>query len=360
MENRSAWLGMTVLLLGGCGGGDTVTVSNGNITVPVPSDIRQIAAIETSALELEIAVNEQAPVSVPNQGADVWSAQVDIPENQSNEVLLAWYTNVDGSRLLLADFAATVSSQQEELSVSNYSTQGARFDNDGDDRSNLLELRENRNPLDRIDLTIPFSEATFLSPSIGVSPINDAETSGDDIGDVTGGSQFSVWHDGQFLKFLVCVRDEAVFSDGGNPDSPFFEYWHDDGVEIYIDAGNDATPNSPFDTQNDFQFVYTPDPTQSGSYTNAVNLSNDSGNRPICPDGTCSTHTFRATANCAYELAAQLDMSALGLTSGSEFGLDIELTDDDNGGLREAKYAWIGVENDSFLRPYSFAKVQLE
>ena len=353
---------LTALVVTGCGGDSRVEISDGGISVELPERLRNISAINTSSLILDVSVNDGAPVRVTNQATDIWQASVVVPIGQANDIKLEWSANVSGQSILLADFSTQVGPTQDNLSISSsdYQTTGARFNIDNDGFSNLQELAENRNPLDRIDLVIPQSNAVFLSPSIGFNEIEDSEVSNEIIGDETAESMFAVWHDNQSLNFLMCIQDSSVVSDGSDVNNLNDEYWHDDGVEIYIDAANDATAGSQFDTNNDFQFVYSPDPDQTDQYTNQVRLSNNSGARPICPDGSCSTHTFLVRAGCAYELAVQLDMAALGLSSGSELGLDIEILDDDNGGLRDRKYAWIGSVNDSFIFPFGFGKVRLE
>lgn len=352
-----------VAVIAGCGGESSIDLrEEGTVGVELPGQLRRIAALDSTSLTLEVTVNDGNPVRVSNQSSEIWEARVSVPVDQSNDIKIEWSTTAEGQKVLLADFDTQVGITQETLTVNDnsYSSTGSRFNIDEDPYPNIQEVDENRNPLDRIDLVIPRSSATFLSPSIGFQEIEDSEVSNEIVGDETANSLFAVWHDDTQLKFLMCIQDSAIVSDGSSADAPNDEYWHDDGVEIYIDAGNDATAGSPFDTVNDFQFVYSPDPGQTGQYTNDIRLSNNSGARPICPDGSCSSHNFNSRAGCGYELAVQLDLAALGLSSGSEFGLDVEIIDDDTGGLRERKYAWIGSTNDSFIFPFSFGKVTLE
>lgn len=355
--------GLTAVLVVGCGGESKIDLSGeGSVGVQLPGQLRRIAALDSDSLNLEVTVNDNDPVRVSNQPGDVWEARVGVPVDQANDIKVEWSTIVSNEKVLLADFTTQVGASQETLVVSDssYSSSGSRFNIDNDPFSNLQEVDENRNPLDRIDLVIPRSNATFLSPSIGVRELEDPEVSNEIVGNETAESKFAVWHDDTQLKFLMCIQDSAIFNDGSNADAPNNEYWHDDAIEIYIDAGNDATAGSPFDTANDFQFVYSPEVGQSGQYTNDVRLSNNSGARPICPNGSCSSHSFNSRAGCGYELAVQFDLAALGLSAGSEFGLDVEILDDDSGGLRERKYAWIGSTNDSFIFPFSFGKVRLD
>ena len=349
---------IAAFFLVGCGAESELKIDDGIVSVPMPERLRQASAIDTSNLILEVSVNGGAAATARNQSGSEWTTQVDVPTDNvdPNVITVRWLANVGGSQIMLADFVSTIGSEQDVLTVEGYNED---FDEDFDGRTNLLELSENRNPLDRIDLVIPFTNATFLPTSIGFRELNRSTDESEDrasLGNETEESAFSVWHDGQSLNFLVCVQDSVVSEDSVIfENGRFLNYWHDDGVEIYIDAGNNAVEGNNFDTQDDFQFVYNP-----GQNASQVQLSNNSGDRPICPMGSCSSHRFLDTVNCAYELSVEYDLQALGLSSGSEFGLDVEITDDDNNGLRDRKYAWIGVENDSFISPFTFGKVRLE
>ena len=169
------------LIAAGCGGDSRVSFENeGTVGVELPGQLRRIAALDNTTLTLEVTVNDGSPVRVSNQSTDSWQATVSVPKDQPNDIKLEWSTTAQGQKVLLADFDTQVGATQESLTVndSSYSTSGAdRFNLDNDPFTNLQEVDENRNPLDRIDLVIPRSDATFLSPSIGFNEVEDSEVS---------------------------------------------------------------------------------------------------------------------------------------------------------------------------------------
>ena len=54
-----------------------------------------------------------------------------------------------------------------------------------------------------------------------------------------------------------------------------------------------------------------------------------------------------------------MPLAELNMTPGTAIGFDIEITDDDNGGLRDGSSAWIGFDDRSDLDPSTFGTITL-
>ena len=72
-----------------------------------------------------------------------------------------------------------------------------------------------------------------------------------------------------------------------------------------------------------------------------------------------STGFFNNSSSCEYELEVTLPLAELNMTPGTAIGFDIEITDDDNGGLRDSSSGWIGFDDRSDLDPSTFGTITL-
>jgi hypothetical protein len=159
---------------------------------------------------------------------------------------------------------------------------------------------------------------------IGGSPAD-----GDDIS-----GNFKVMYSASTLYVLYVVTDDTIVRDSGDA------LWHDDSVEIYIDS--DFSRGASYDDddrhfhmragESTFGFGVTSAPLPAGSQ-----LASD-----ITPNG--------------YVVEAAFPLAGLGIdpNSGDPFGLDVQLNDDDNGGLRERNYAWSSRLDIMYYAPSSF------
>ena len=269
-----------------------------------------------------------------------------MPADQNNEVELSWFAIIENNRVLLADFTTTVPVGTNVINVANYNSAGERFDADGDGRSNLSEAKDNRNPLSQIDLQVPL--LTTFGGQFGLITDDgfDQDLSGDDP-EQDEDSSFILRHDGDNLIVYVCGQDQTLVGDS-LPDNG--QYWHDDTVFIFLDGAD--SNNSSFDGIDDFQLAFVRD-------TAEMIVSKGAGNQ-FCPAGSCVTHTFfNNVSSCEYELTVTLPLADLNMTPGSPIGFDIEITDDDNGELRDGSRAWIGFNDRSDLDPSTFGTINL-
>jgi len=345
---KSVLLGSAVVMaLTACDSESTVQLDGDQLTTPIPSPIRQIAALSALRLELQVSVNGEIRREVPVSGnEDQITTIVLLPADQNNEVELAWNAIISGQDVLLADFSTVVAAGTSQLNVSNYNSTGARFDADSDGRTNLQEARDNRNLLSPFDLQVPLQTgfggafASITDDGIDMDNSGDAENEDEP-------STFSLRYDGNDLVVYVCGKDETLQGDNLGTDG---QYWHDDTVFVFLDGAD--SDNSSYDGVDDFQLAFVRD-------TGEMIVSKGSNNQ-FCPNGECISHSFFSNSSaCEYELNVNLPLADLNITPGSPVGFDIEITDDDNGGLREGASAWIGFDDRSDLNPATFGTINL-
>jgi hypothetical protein len=152
----------------------------------------------------------------------------------------------------------------------------------------------------------------------------------DDTTDFSGNWQ-ALW-DSAGLYFIVDITDDVLVNDSDN-------WYEDDGVEIYIDAGNEK--ETTYDG-NDHQIVI-----EYGSDT----IYDTKGNL-----GTGATSAIVDTED-GYTAEAFIPWSALGLdpAAGYFIGLDVHGIDDDaGGGGNDGKLAWFTTLDESYRNPSLF------
>lgn len=329
--------------LSACDSTSTIATTSDGMVVSLPTELRDVRAVRTNDLQLQVSVNGNLIRTVPVADQDEVSLDIQIPDGQANEITLSWFAVIDNQTILLADITRTVSDSESEIAVSNYNSTGDRFDEDEDGRTNLSEVRDKRNPLSEIDLEVPLSNATFLPANTTITNDGiDGNTSGDPKGNDLD-SRFSLWHDGSNLNLYVCGQDQ-VLSESSD------QYWHDDTVFVFIDGAD--SDSATYDGVDDYQIAFV-------RSTEELIVSKGSGNAG-CGDGSCITFSFfNNSSSCQYELSASFSMASMNMTPGENFGFDIEFTDDDNGGLREDSSAWIGFNDSSDVDPRTFGTAQL-
>ncbi|MBE3040092.1 MAG: SMP-30/gluconolactonase/LRE family protein, partial [Chloroflexi bacterium] len=154
-------------------------------------------------------------------------------------------------------------------------------------------------------------------------------------------SEWRAMWDANYLYILVDVNDDIHYND-----SDYSTPWLDDAVELYIDADNSM--GSTYDGTHDYELIFRwNDPDIHLGVYSATNISG----MTFAMVNRTGGHVFEA----------KLPWSAMGVAMGmgSQFGLDVHLCDDDDGGDREAKKAWHVTNDNAWQWPYMLATVQL-
>lgn len=141
-------------------------------------------------------------------------------------------------------------------------------------------------------------------------------TTNDDIG-----GNFRGLYDDENIYLLITVRDDILVNDSGEV------FWRDDVIELFTD-GN-LSQGSSYDGVDDMQlfFRWNDDVVESGVFSIGV------------PPGL--DWAMIDTAN-GYRLEVAIPRSQIGISeSNLQFGIDVHVSDDDDGGdIRESKIAW--------------------
>lgn len=130
---------------------------------------------------------------------------------------------------------------------------------------------------------------------------------------------YKVSYDGTHLYLLVNVIDDDLQNDGGN-------VWENDGVELYIDIGNDKAGAYGADDYQ-YTFVYNDAPT--------VNESQHAATAGV-------SYAESVTAG-GYIVEVSIPWTTLGggaPSASDEIGFDVKINDDDGGGGRDHELAW--------------------
>jgi len=166
--------------------------------------------------------------------------------------------------------------------------------------------------------------------------------------------QWSAVHDGEYLYLAVRVMDDQIINDS-DP-----QLWHDDSIELFFDGDNSRSVE--YDQLDDLQLVFT-----NGS---VVVSGVNSNSIPADIDYVISAEKFQSDigsglysgASGGYNLELRVPLAQIGFTIGNLSGFNVQVNDDDNGGVRDAKVSWVGISNRdrSWRSPRFFGAVRVE
>lgn len=138
-----------------------------------------------------------------------------------------------------------------------------------------------------------------------------------------GNNNWRAMHDGTYLYILVTVYNEPFYE----LESDSTDAWQDDSVEVFFDIGNEKA--STYDS-NDYQKVYT--------YAGNSNAGSSSAANMVTAFATNRDNRFGDATQSHYEI--RVKMSSISMPIGTEFGFDVHINDDDDGGNRDTKWGW--------------------
>lgn len=153
------------------------------------------------------------------------------------------------------------------------------------------------------------------------------------------GSWRALW-DSTYLYVLVEVSDESLQNDSGST------WWEDDTVEIFIDP--DYSHDTTYDGVNDYQLgLRVFDSTVHPGLNSQTNTSG------ILSTVLTSTGSYVAEVAVPWALLGGPPLSYTGI------GFEVQINDDDDGGGRDGKLAWYGVDDQASVNPSAFGISQL-
>jgi len=199
------------------------------------------------------------------------------------------------------------------------------------------------NPLESICKTnlVPTIDG-LIDPLWDLLPVQEIDhlLTGTSTGDQDISADYKMTWDDNALYFLVQVEDDMLINDSGIT-RPYF----DDGIEIYIDGGNDKS--NSYDA-NDHQYIFRWNDNNiyeyPGGNQNPIGVTSGWS-------GTGSSYT--------YEM--KIEWSAIGVSPASILGFDVHINDDDTGGnQRDAKLTWTPlVADNAWQDPSVFGEILL-
>ncbi len=141
------------------------------------------------------------------------------------------------------------------------------------------------------------------------------------------------------MYLFISITDDALFNDSGTA------WYNDDGVEVFIDGGNEKT--AAYDG-NDFQLAFI--------WDRIVWQEGGNNKSPV----TDINYTMSKTTD-GYTLEIEIPWSSLKTTPsiGATVGFDLGVNDDDNGAGRENKISWNQKTDIGWQNPSVFGEVVL-
>ncbi|MEE9352463.1 MAG: sugar-binding protein [Thiotrichaceae bacterium] len=145
--------------------------------------------------------------------------------------------------------------------------------------------------------------------------------------------------DSQNLYLTVKVYDDILVSDSNNPTD-------DDSIEFFIDADNSR--KGKYDKINDFHYIFSWN-SDHITYLGPHSPKNASTDFPV---------EMAKTAD-GYLLNATIPWSILRIKPriSRRIGIDVIVNDDDDGGKRDGRVAWVSADNTTHTNPRSFGVV---
>lgn len=325
---------------------------------------------------------------VPLDAQQEWSGTILWQTEQGDEVL---------DVLSASAFVQGASPDVQDISPDGYARD---TDSDGDGVNNLTELVLGTSPLNVTDASTDFLSAQVRVPRVAPSqaPIIDGQAGDyapgttDFVGewenavssDINGsrlslanlmhtspgvvrdgGSENHHWlalHDGTWLYVLVIVDDAGEHHfDSQEVAKP----WRDDSMEIFIDGDNSQQPS--YDNVDDFSaHIVTLDTLEGGSNSSSnanPNVFRSINSVPLPPGLVFTTGPSRgpdAPAGLAsngapqdvYEIALRL--TDVNIEMARTFGFELQFSDDDDAGDRDAKWAWVHPPGNSTDNDFTF------
>ncbi len=151
--------------------------------------------------------------------------------------------------------------------------------------------------------------------------------------------KWQVKWDAQNLYLTVKVYDDILIADSKDPRQ-------DDSVEFFIDADNSR--NKKYDKRNDFHYIFSWNSDEI-TYLGSQSPKNASTDFPVEMSKTADGYLLNATIPWVL-LKVKPRISG-------RIGVDVIVNDDDDGGKREARVAWVSSNNNADNNPRSLGVV---
>lgn len=373
---------ITALLLGGCSENQSTVQhhvdGSTKLSLSAPGFITERAALDIDTLQPIVEINGTA-IQVTKSGSN-WVGSATVAEGSAVSLKVEWYEQIgtraplllaratDGLDVISSNVSFVLDDDSYVTSSDATSANPLEFDVDDDSLSNLIERNQDTDPFDSnspnvsggepAQVKVPVTSRTdnIIDGLYNSAYWNNAQGNNisnetlfirnlivDEVGDYVDGSTQYQWlaiHDEEFLTIYVLAKPGLSPNHGDSGEL----YFNDDSLEIFWD-GNLSRAND-YDTVDDMHLI--------------IPLLDDNGNANM--SGTASTRVQRganvkpevpfdvanvefATCLCAAPgerigWEVKINLEEAGIPVGQTFGFEIQIDQDDDGGNRDAKWAW--------------------
>ena len=341
-------------------------------------------AVNIVNLRPEVSVGENTMQM--NRNGDNWQGEIQVPEG-SYPLTVTWFENLDGTEITLASAQREITMGDENQSVTiPFEEYNLDFDNDSDGFNNIEERRQNSDPFDPesprtdgVNVVIPFvapPEAPvvdgFFDSIWSSAQYNDIQGTQLSIDNLIVGAdntrsdgntefQWAAIHDDENLYIMVFyenVDSSALFFDSEQAQD-------DDSLDIYWDGSNNSKgAGSAYDGVDDYLLRIPL--LKTGGGANLV--GNDDTRFEVASVSAPYTgeidffNCFCSSGRHIWEI--KIPVAGSGITPRAPFGFEIQINDDQDGGSRDAKWAWFEPSNnqteDAESSPSVFGTALLE
>lgn len=334
--------------------------------IDLAAEVNLTATVNGEAVVLQRVTPGVATATVDNLAADT-------------RVTVAVQMTSNGLTLGTAEQSATLQRGDGNTVTIVQSDFNTSFDADNDGLSNLRELLRGTNPNGVIDFVVSsvrnvpqidgsLDEGVWrnrLSQNNRLT-LNQLIVADEGEDQAPTDGLFSAWTavtDGDTLYIGVRMIDQSIQLDSG------FEWWKDDGIELFID-GDNSKQTGGYDGDNDYHLNFRVADgllirggRSAGVPDNLVyELSSDGFDFDIASGAFVEDIDQNGATDAGFNLEIAIPLDELGIDEGEPFGINLHYNDDDNGGERDAKYTWTGDKgiDIDFLEPSSFATALIE
>jgi len=352
------------------------------LTLTAPGFINQRAALDINTLQPVVEINGQ-PIEVTKSGSN-WVGSTTVSEGSSVALKVEWYEQIgtraplllaratDGLDVVSSNVSFVLDDDSYITSSDATSTDPLEFDVDDDSIANLIERNQDTDPFDANSPNVSGGEAAQVKVPVtsrtdniidglyNSAYWNNAQGNNinnetlhirnlivDEVGDYVSGSTQYQWlaiHDEEFLTIYVLAKPGLSPNHGDSGEL----YFNDDSLEIFWD-GNLSRAND-YDTVDDMHLII---PLLRDNGTPNISGASDSriqrgaNVKPEVPFDVANVEF--ATCLCAAPgerigWEVKINLEEAGIPVGQTFGFEIQIDQDDDGGNRDAKWAWFSPE----------------
>jgi hypothetical protein len=347
------------------------------LSLSAPGFISERAALDINTLQPIVEINGTT-IEVTKSGSN-WVGSTTVAEGSAVSLKVEWYEQFENQSLLLAravdglDVVSTnvsfVLDDDSYVTSSDASSPDPlEFDADGDSIANLIERNQDTNPRDanspsvsggeQAQVKVPATSRTdnVIDGLYNSAYWNNAQGNNinnetllirnlivDEVGDYVDGSTQYQWlaiHDEEFLTIYVLAKPGLSPNHGDSGE----QYFNDDTLEIFWDG--DLSRSNGYDTVDDMQLLIPllrDDGTPNESGAANTRIQRGANVKAEVPFDVANVEF--ATCLCAapgerigWEI--KINLEEAGIPVGQTFGFEIQIDQDDDGGNRDAKWAW--------------------